>query len=180
MITMKRKLLLAGMTCMLCLAAFSGCGTKVEDNSDKKESITATETTEEATEVTGAAASEETAEERTVEYGDTIRVSVVQKVKGALSEAKGVDVYEEDKGEATFVVSKDSSEFDLSDTGLTEEEIMTNVNKAVGKKVGETFTLSNEFGDGTYSYEYTILEIVNGAESETDTDRPNADTGSGF
>ena len=153
------------------LSSFAGCGTKnkVEDENDKKEEVTVAETTEATTEVTEVVATENTAEERTVNYGDTIRVSEVMKVKGALSEAKGVDVYEEEKGESVFVVAKETEEFDLSDTGLTEEEIMENVNKAVGKKVGETFTLSNEFGDGTYSFEYTILEIMSPEDSDGNT-----------
>ena len=85
-----------------------------------------------------------------IQYGDTIQVSLT------VSEQKGVV---EELGESEIVVADTSKEF-LPEYAPTEEVIARNVEKAIGKHVGDTFTLWYEGGDGRYAYEYTILEIM--------------------
>lgn len=89
-----------------------------------------------------------------VEEGDTIWVSVESSYSGA-----GGDSDWESQGESELVVSVDTYEFDQTDTGLSDDEKQANVNKAVGKKVGEYFELTFQYGDGARTYRYTILGI---------------------
>ena len=89
-----------------------------------------------------------------VEEGDTIWVSVESIYSGA-----GGDSDWESQGESELVVSVDTYEFDQTDTGLSDDEKQANVNKAVGKKVGEYFELTFQYGDGARTYRYTILGI---------------------
>ena len=116
------------------------------------EATTAEATTEAATEATTAAA-----EGAAVKYGDQIRVSVEK--KETLAGNEGEEPQFESAGEATFVVSKDTEEFKQTDYEMPEDEVEANVNKAIGKKVGESFELSFEYGDGGVTYRYTILQI---------------------
>ncbi len=85
-----------------------------------------------------------------IQYGDTIQVSL------KVSEQKGVV---EELGTSEIVVADTSKEFQ-PEYAPTEEVIAKNVEKAIGKYVGDTFTLWYEGGDGRYAYEYTILEIM--------------------
>ena len=116
------------------------------------EATTAEATTEAATEATTAAA-----EGAAVKYGDQIRVSVEK--KETLAGNEGEEPQFESAGEATFVVSKDTEEFKQTDYEMPEDEVEANVNKAIGKRVGESFELSFEYGDGGVTYRYTILQI---------------------
>lgn len=98
----------------------------------------------------------ETLQDDTVDYGDTITISCT--------------VYEqpivwEDAGEAVFEVSTSSVQFQ-NEFDLAEEVTMKKVQKAIGKFEGDTFILWFEGGDGQYFYEYTIQEIV---DKPTDT-----------
>ncbi|MBE5864727.1 MAG: hypothetical protein E7292_00760 [Lachnospiraceae bacterium] len=85
-----------------------------------------------------------------IQYGDTIQVLLT------VSEQKGIV---EELGESEIVVADTSKEFQ-PEYAPTEEVIARNVEKAIGKHVGDTFTLWYEGGDGRYAYEYTILEIM--------------------
>ncbi|MBQ8147340.1 MAG: hypothetical protein IJ040_00960, partial [Lachnospiraceae bacterium] len=89
-----------------------------------------------------------------VEEGDTIWVSVESIYSGA-----GGDGAWENQGELEFVVSIDTYEFDQTDYGLTYDEKNANVNLAIGKKVGDVFELTFNYGDGSRTYRYTILGI---------------------
>lgn len=89
-----------------------------------------------------------------VEEGDIIRVKVEEKRSGA-AETDGW----KKNGEEEFEVSVDTFQFDQTDFGLTDEKKRENVNRAIGKGVGDSFELSFSFGDGGVTYRYTILEI---------------------
>lgn len=89
-------------------------------------------------------------EENMVNYGDNITFSC--------------DIIEqpiqwEDVGEAVFQVATTSEQFQ-NEFDFSEDVTYKKVNQAIGKTVGETFTLWFEGGDGLYGYEYTILEVV--------------------
>lgn len=162
---MRKKVLSTLLTAMFICMSLAGCGSNNEviDNTEKKESTTAAEASEDDTETASEdveSVTEATTEkeEKVVEYGDTIRVSCVVTAEGAASQGPDGE-YRRDEGESTIVVSKDSPEFAHPDFGSTDEEISKNVDKALGKKEGETFVIGFEFGDGYYKYNYTILEI---------------------
>ena len=88
------------------------------------------------------------------EYGDTIRAKHEKRYKGAMGETD----WEGDE-EVIFVISPYSSEFQNGDYELPTETLQANVKQALGKKVGESFELEFEYGDGNYFDRYTILEI---------------------
>ncbi len=158
---MKKLRLGKTIAVLVSMSLLAGCGSKnkVTDDSEKKaEKVETTEETTEAVQATVTDVTETDSSEATVEYGCTIRVSEILKVGGEMPS-------EEDKGESTFVVSKESEEFKNCDYEMTDDEIMAYVDKAIGKKVGDTFTLSYEFGDGSYTHIYTILEIIPSDES---------------
>ena len=150
---MKKLRLGKTIAVLVSMSLLAGCGSKnkVTDDTEKKaDKVETTEETTEAAPATGTDVTEADVSEVKVEYGSTIRASTKLKVEGATTS-------EEDKGETTFVVSKESEEFQYSDYEMSDEEIMANVDKAIGKKIGDTFTLSFEFGDGSYNFTYTIL-----------------------
>jgi 23S rRNA maturation-related 3'-5' exoribonuclease YhaM len=70
--------------------------------------------------------------------------------EGGLCE-HSVKVYDRLKEQNELLLRKKTSE---------KEELEKNVDKAIGKSVGDTFELSFEGGDGMYTYIYTILEII--------------------
>ncbi|MCR4846551.1 MAG: zinc-ribbon domain-containing protein [Eubacterium sp.] len=117
-------------------------------------------TTEETTTETTTEATEAKSEELTVKYGDTIRTTCEEKVEGAASDGRPEVAEWHNPTEKTLVVANSTEEFKYADYELPEETVTANVNKAVGKKVGDEFVLTFEFGDGSYSYKYTILEII--------------------
>ena len=99
-------------------------------------------------------------QKRTVKYGDTITTNCDIRVVGALSNKYGVEYLSEGGEYGTFVVSSDSSQFiDDEFEQPSEEEIMKNVNEAIGKRVGDTFTIRFSGGDGTYYHVHTIISI---------------------
>ena len=160
---MKKLRLGKTIAVLVSMSLLAGCGSKnkVTDDTEKKaDKVETTEETTEAAPATGTDVTEADVSEVKVEYGSTIRASTKLKVEGATTS-------EEDKGETTFVVSKESEEFQYSDYEMSDEEIMANVDKAIGKKIGDTFTLSFEFGDGSYNFTYTILEIIPPEESDS-------------
>ena len=168
-----KKLFSITIVGLLGLSMFTACGksketTKTTEATTKATTeATTTEATTEATtaEVTTEATTTEAATEATtaaaegaaVKYGDQIRVSVEK--KETLAGNEGEEPQFESAGEATFVVSKDTEEFKQTDYEMPEDEVEANVNKAIGKKVGESFELSFEYGDGGVTYRYTILQI---------------------
>ncbi|MBE5864730.1 MAG: hypothetical protein E7292_00775 [Lachnospiraceae bacterium] len=138
---------------MFCM--FAGCGLKEPvDESMPEESISqSTEQESSASEALESVQEEvltENDDSPAIQYGDMIQVSLM------VSEQKGVV---EDLGESEIVVAETSKEFQ-PEYAPTEEVIAKNVEKAIGKHVGDTFTLWYEGGDGRYAYEYTILEIM--------------------
>ena len=154
-----KKLFSITIVGLLGLSMFTACGksketTKTTEATTKATTKATTEatTTEATTEATTAAA-----EGTAVKYGDQIRVSVEK--KETLAGNEGEEPQFESAGEATFVVSKDTEEFKQTDYEMPEDEVEANVNKAIGKKVGESFELSFEYGDGGVTYRYTILQI---------------------
>lgn len=160
---MKKLRLGKTIAVLVSMSLLAGCGSKnkVTDDTEKKaDKVETTEETTEAAPATGTDVTEADVSEVKVEYGSTIRASTKLKVEGATTS-------EEDRGETTFVVSKESEEFQYSDYEMSDEEIMANVDKAIGKKIGDTFTLSFEFGDGSYNFTYTILEIIPPEESDS-------------
>lgn len=138
---------------MLCIA--TGCGFKENANESTSDvstsqSIEQENETSEAQESSQEQTSTEEAGSAVIQYGDTIQVSLT------VSEQKGIV---EELGESEIVVADTSKEFQ-PEYAPTEEVIARNVEKAIGKHVGDTFTLWYEGGDGRYAYEYTILEIM--------------------
>lgn len=91
-----------------------------------------------------------------VEYGDTIKVFCRTKCESVDAPTDWTD-----KGELEFTVETSTWEFQMADYELPEDIVQRNVDEAIGKGVGDTFTLRFEGGDGSYGYEYTILEIRN-------------------
>ena len=98
-----------------------------------------------------------------VEYGNTIKVHFVRQARGAVSESQGKDSNEFvilEEGDKEFTVSKETTDvFSPYDYEVEEEQIMENVNKAIGLKKGDSFTIGSEFGDGWYETIYEILDI---------------------
>ena len=84
---------------------------------------------------------------KAVEYGDKVTISYEK------------TVYSGDDWEYAcsqeFKVSTASNEFQ----GDSEEITMENVEKAIGKTAGDTFTIWVEEEDGLHGYEYTIVDV---------------------
>lgn len=140
---------------VVMLGTAAGCGSKESANESTLEvstsqSIEQENETSEAQESSQEQTSTEEAGSAAIQYGDTIQVSL------KVNEQKGVV---EELGESEIVVADTSKEFQ-PEYAPTEEVIAENVEKAIGKHVGDTFTLWYEGGDGRYAYEYTILEIM--------------------
>ena len=138
---------------MLCIA--TGCGFKENANESTSDvstsqSIEQENSTSEVQESSQVPEMTEKDSSAVIQYGDTIQVSLT------VSEQKGVV---EELGESEIVVADTFKEFQ-PEYAPTEEVIARNVEKAIGKHVGDTFTLWYEGGDGRYAYEYTILEIM--------------------
>lgn len=131
---------------------------KSEESNDTENSITEAE--EQSSEYEDVTSESETIEEiiKTVEYGDTIRAYLTWKMS----------IYDDNDGEHSrtreeemiFVVSTDTTDvFWAADTPPNGEEIMNNVNKAIGLGVGDSFTIHPHSGGGVVEATYVILEI---------------------
>lgn len=137
------------------LGAVTGCGAKVTENegetvtTEVQEFEPSSAVGEELTSSQEQTPTEENASEG-IQYGDKIQVSL------KVQEAFGVV---EELGESEIVVASTSEEF-WPWPDASEETVANNVEAAIGKHVGDTFTLWYEGGDGMFGYEYTILEIV--------------------
>ncbi len=84
-----------------------------------------------------------------IAYGDRITVSYTRTTQELQWENTGTQEFQVATTSAQF-----QNEFDTS-----EEAAMKQVEEAIGKTVGDTFTLWYEGGDGLYGYEYTIVEV---------------------
>ncbi|MBR4085975.1 MAG: hypothetical protein IKK33_17010 [Lachnospiraceae bacterium] len=84
---------------------------------------------------------------KAVEYGDKVTISYEKTVYSG-------DVWEYACSQE-FKVSTASKEFQ----GDSEEIIMENVEKAIGKTAGDTFTIWVEEEEGLHGYEYTIVDV---------------------
>ncbi len=95
-----------------------------------------------------------------IAYGDTIYVSCIK-----TEHVEGMEIVQ-DLGKLFMVVDASAWEFQMGDFMYeSEDDIMKNINKAIGKKAGDVFELKFEYGDGSVSYKYTILEITETPES---------------
>ena len=87
--------------------------------------------------------------EKMIAYGDKINVSYTKTTQEFQWEYTGTQEFQVATSSVQF-----QDEFDDS-----EEVTMMQVEEAIGKTVGDTFTLWYEGGDGRYGYEYTIVEV---------------------
>lgn len=87
--------------------------------------------------------------ETNIEYGDKINISYTKTTQELQWEYTGTQEFQAATTSVQF-----QNEFDTS-----EEAAMKQVGEAIGKTVGDTFTLWYEGGDGRYGYEYTIVEV---------------------
>ena len=97
--------------------------------------------------------------EKKVEYGSTIKVHFVHQGRGAVSKVEGEFVVLNEGDDEIEVTKENLSVFCPYDYDVEESVIMDNVNKAVGLKVGDKFTIGCEGGDGYYETIYEIIEI---------------------
>lgn len=86
---------------------------------------------------------------KVIEYGDKVSVTYTKTTQELQWEYTGMQ---------EFQVATTSKQFQ-NEFELSEEAAMKQVEKAMGKTVGDTFTLWFEGGDGRYGYEYTIVEV---------------------
>lgn len=101
-------------------------------------------------EVTSAPEPQETLPPKTsIEYGDKINITCSKTTQEFQWEYIGTQEFQVATTSVQF-----QNEFDTS-----EEATMMQVEKAIGKTVGDTFTLWYEGGDGRYGYEYTIMDV---------------------
>lgn len=84
-----------------------------------------------------------------VEYGDKINITCSKTTQELQWEYTGTQEFQVSTTSVQF-----QNEFDDS-----EDAAMKQVEKTIGKTVGDTFTLWYEGGDGRYGYEYTIVEV---------------------
>lgn len=84
-----------------------------------------------------------------IEYGDKINITCSKTTQELQWEYTGTQEFQVATTSVQF-----QNEFELS-----EEAAMKQVEEAIGKTVGDTFTLWYEGGDGRYGYEYTIVEV---------------------
>lgn len=95
--------------------------------------------------------------DRVTKYGDTILV--LEEKSDNIKAAVGGEHVINDVCEKEIKIDVNSMEFARWDWEPTEEDIMPNVEAAEGLRVGDTFELSFEYGDGRVYYRYTILDI---------------------
>lgn len=90
-----------------------------------------------------------------IEYGDKINITYYRNFSGYIPW--------ETAESCEFKVSTDSLQFQ-NEFDLSEEKTMKQINKVIGKTVGDTFVLWFEGGDGLYGYEYTISDVLSSNE----------------
>jgi hypothetical protein len=95
-----------------------------------------------------------------VQYGDTITAKVEIRYDGAGTAGRPNLRKWHSKGKTSFQVIEGTEEFVYSemDEGISDEYI-ANMEKALGKKVGQKFTVVNVGGDGNTYTRYTITKI---------------------
>lgn len=99
------------------------------------------------------------AKELAVQYGDSLTVSVMTRSEGACSQGNPEVEKWKSAGKKTIAVEWNTGEFEYSEFGEDYEKSMQNVEKCLGKRVGQSFTIVRSGGDGTYYYKYKILKI---------------------
>lgn len=86
---------------------------------------------------------------KVIEYGDKVSITYTKTSQELQWKYTGTQEFQVATTSKQF-----QNEFDDS-----EKAAMKQVEKAIGKTVGDTFTLWYERGDGRYGYEYTIVEV---------------------
>lgn len=86
---------------------------------------------------------------KVIEYGDKVSVTYTKTSQ---------ELQWEYNDTQEFQVATTSKQFQ-NEFEISEEAAMKQVDEAIGKTVGDTFTLWYEGGDGRYGYEYTIVEV---------------------
>ena len=86
---------------------------------------------------------------KVIEYGDKVSITYTKTSQ---------ELQWKYTGTQEFQVATTSKQFQ-NECDDSEEAAMKQVEKAIGKTVGDTFTLWYEGGDGRYGYEYTIVEV---------------------
>lgn len=99
------------------------------------------------------------AKELTVQYGDSLLVSVKTRSKGASSQNNPELEKWKSAGKKTITVEWNTAEFEDNEFSADYARSMRNVEKCLGKRVGQSFTIVKEGGDGAYYYNYKILKI---------------------
>lgn len=91
----------------------------------------------------------------TVEYGDEVYINCYRNpITGQWVE----------QGEVTFVADVEAKQFQPENKTWNESSILTKVEEAVGKKVGDSFTVNFYYGESEVYNRYTVLEIEKNSE----------------
>ena len=99
------------------------------------------------------------AKELTVQYGDSLIVSVKTRSKGAGSQNNPELEKWKNAGKKTIAVEWNKAEFAYNEFYADHSKSMQNVEKCLGKRVGQSFTIVQESGDGAHYFKYKILKI---------------------
>lgn len=123
--------------------------TPVQATPEPKETATFTPTTTPEPTATPVSEPQESLLPKVIEYGDKVSVTYTKTTQELQWNYTGTQEFQVATTSVQF-----QNEFDDS-----EEAAMKQVEEAMGKTVGDTFTLWYEGGDGRYGYEYTIVEV---------------------
>jgi len=129
-----------------------GCGNSMEtEKEDRTEESVEVEiqTTEAPVQATPVPEPLKSLPPKVIEYGDKVSVTYTKTSQELQWEYNDTQEFQ-----VTTTSKQFQNEFELS-----EEAAMKQVEEAIGKTVGDTFTLWYEGGDGRYGYEYTIVEV---------------------
>lgn len=160
------KKLFTGFLVAAMLGNFVGCAGEeaaykseeqyVERNEDGAMQQTAqSETDSSSKQETPHVQQEEASLDETVEYGDEVHLCCYRRpIIGQWLE----------QGEVTFMADISAEQFQPGDYDLDETQLQEKVGEALGKNVGDSFTVSFEYGDCRAFNRYTILEIEKNSE----------------
>lgn len=95
-------------------------------------------------------------------YGDKIRViEEIGDDEEYISGVENPEIHWTNQGERELILRVDSMEFNPYENNPQVKDIMENLLKGLGKKIGDTFEVSDEgTGGGSIYRRYTILEIM--------------------
>ena len=93
--------------------------------------------------------------EPVVAYGDRVHLLSYRRPIGGEWKASSKEI---------FSVDVEAEQFQHGDYEMSQEELYLNVEEALGHKVGDSFTVSFEYGDCRVFHRYTILEIEKNSE----------------